>query len=91
MLQWLCALKLPADAAENDGTVDQSTADPQPNPPERWCKSSSALRGQPPFQATGLVRYTDLTPWQMTALRVGHAKPPLGKELNNQFCFGLCQ
>lgn len=28
MLQWLCALKSPADAAENAGTVDRSTADP---------------------------------------------------------------
>lgn len=27
MLQWLCALKSPADAAENDGTVDRSTTD----------------------------------------------------------------
>lgn len=27
MLQWLCALKSPADAAEKDGTQDWSTSD----------------------------------------------------------------
>lgn len=27
MLQWLCALKSPADAAEKDGTLDWSTSD----------------------------------------------------------------